>query len=49
MKNNEEIYEALKYAVERAFEELGVDEFKKTSLFISNQDKSEKVSHVWPE
>lgn len=26
-----------------------VDEFKKTSLFISNQDKSEKVSHVWPE
>lgn len=42
MKKNDEIYEALKYAVERAFEELGVDVFKKTSLFLSNQDKERK-------
>lgn len=37
---DDKLYEAIKSAVEYAFSVVGVEGFKKTSLFLSNQNST---------
>lgn len=38
------IYKAVEHAVERAFNEVGIEGFKQTSMFLSNVRRAEKAT-----
>lgn len=39
------IYQAVEFAVEQAFKELSIADFKKTSMFMSNSRRNAELEH----